>query len=119
MDPDRIVCCEQGEPRSVQWCFLAAMLGHNKNPPELWQGPWETRHFLQPGPQGPQGPEEIASTSSESCGVADPRGHSGCVHRYNAVLNSLYYGGLEEAHDGVWSRVGRQRHPRHEALLGL
>mmetsp|Transcript_71141 Transcript_71141/g.112665 ORF Transcript_71141/g.112665 Transcript_71141/m.112665 type:complete len:860 (-) Transcript_71141:91-2670(-) len=41
--------------------------------------------------------------------------HSGCVHRYNAVLNSFYYGGLEESFGAVptllWGGI-----PRPEAL---
>lgn len=43
--------------------------------------------------------------------------HSGCVHRYNAVLNSFFYGGLGESQDGravptlLWGGT-----PRPEAL---
>lgn len=42
--------------------------------------------------------------------------HSGCVHRYNAVLNSFYYGGLEESFDGAVPTLLWGGTPRPEAL---
>lgn len=42
--------------------------------------------------------------------------HSGCVHRYNAVLNSFYYGGLEESSDGAVPTLLWGGTPRPEAL---